>query len=858
LSVDPDVVNNLSTTGKILWAFDSGSEAFDHLAAGEQLTLTYVITATDSQGAATTQTVAITITGTNDAPSISLQTGDDDAAEIDADGGTLATAGTFTVSDADRSDVVSGEVVGVTKSGNLVGLTASDSQLAAMLSIDSSVIDAASTSGVITWQFDSSGETFGYLGEGETLELVYTIRVTDSDGATADREVTITIIGRNSAPEITTDAGDSDAVTLTETDSTITSAGTLTATDINTTDIVSAEVTGVSVGGVTGGLVSATAELLAMLSVDPDVIGDTETTGKIQWAFDSGAEAFDHLAAGESLTLVYTLNVTDSSGASDTKEVTITIHGTNDAPVAIPDEMTTPKNLGVRTGTLAANDPDASDTLTYSLAVAPSSGTVTVDPDGVYRFDPGTDFHDLALGETRVVSFVFEASDPHGLSAQQTVTITVIGTNDAPVITVDENDSAAVSITAARGSLTETGSLSVSDNNRSDVVTASVTGVSLGGHVAGFNTNSQRVIAMFSTSNQVIDAASQTGTLVWSFDSGDEHFRHLATGESMEIRYTITVVDSHGLSAVRQVVVTVLGNNVAPVATGETVFMAPGLGMVIEDAAPLANDIDTDGDSIQFRVVTPPRFGSLSTDASGRLVYTPLPGFTGTDTIAYRVTDGYLDSEVVVLTIEVGGNDAGGDFALPGRIEPETDDAEDLDSEDAEEDSADDESLDDGESEVKETESEDGEAVQQQTAMVIPYRYDTLQLGQSDDAESALLDRQFKARTNQMVGLTSASEALREELLRSVSIDTIGDSSDWSLTVALGDAIMTTANATFSAATAGTLFWGLRGAALITTLASSFPALANLDPANLLGDYRAAKNRFKQSDVLETMISGKK
>ena len=53
-----------------------GPEAFDYLDDGESLTLTYTVRATDDSGAFDDQTVTITITGTNDAPVITVGAGD--------------------------------------------------------------------------------------------------------------------------------------------------------------------------------------------------------------------------------------------------------------------------------------------------------------------------------------------------------------------------------------------------------------------------------------------------------------------------------------------------------------------------------------------------------------------------------------------------------------------------------------------------------------------------------------------------------------------------------------------------------------------------------------------------------------
>ena len=70
----------------------------------------------------------------------------------------------------------------------------------------------------------------------------------------------------------------------------------------------------VSASGPTGGLSAAT--LLGFLSVSPGALAaDPGTLGNLAWTFDSGSEAFDFLAAGETLTLHYTVRATDDSGA---------------------------------------------------------------------------------------------------------------------------------------------------------------------------------------------------------------------------------------------------------------------------------------------------------------------------------------------------------------------------------------------------------------------------------------------------------------------------------------------------------------------------------------------------------------
>uniref|UniRef100_UPI0010F87E48 type I secretion C-terminal target domain-containing protein n=1 Tax=Pseudomonas sp. 2FE TaxID=2502190 RepID=UPI0010F87E48 len=72
----------------------------------------------------------------------------------------------------------------------------------------------------------------------------------------------------------------------------------------------------------------------------------------------------------------------------------------------------------------------------YALVAGPGAGngSLTFNPNGSYSFNPGTDFDALAVGVTRNVTFTYTATDNNGtVSAPATVTITVTGTNDAPV-----------------------------------------------------------------------------------------------------------------------------------------------------------------------------------------------------------------------------------------------------------------------------------------------------------------------------------------------------------------------------------------------------------------------------------------
>ncbi|TPI16200.1 adhesin, partial [Mesorhizobium sp. B4-1-3] len=74
LTVSPTsgLAANPTDTHNLTWNFNSGTQAFDYLGAGQALTLSYTVQSTDNHSTSDIQTVAVTINGANDAPVIDL------------------------------------------------------------------------------------------------------------------------------------------------------------------------------------------------------------------------------------------------------------------------------------------------------------------------------------------------------------------------------------------------------------------------------------------------------------------------------------------------------------------------------------------------------------------------------------------------------------------------------------------------------------------------------------------------------------------------------------------------------------------------------------------------------------------
>ncbi|MGY4232360.1 VCBS repeat-containing protein [Bradyrhizobium sp. USDA 4449] len=202
-----------------------------------------------------------------------------------------------------------------------------------------------------------------------------------------------------------------------------------------------------------------------------------DSNGTAAWTFSVPDSAFDFLAAGETLTLKYTIvlnnNFADDPGIV-TKDITITIAGTNDKPVitsAVPTITFSggtsvpggPLTTDVPTsGTLSFSDVDLTDTHTVAVskfsAVLPG-GTV---PQSIYDFlakdlsvsiAPGHDstgsgtgtvnwsLGDIPVyladfipkGEVLTLTYTVTVTDSQGATSDQTITVTVTGT-DAPAV----------------------------------------------------------------------------------------------------------------------------------------------------------------------------------------------------------------------------------------------------------------------------------------------------------------------------------------------------------------------------------------------------------------------------------------
>lgn len=168
-----------------------------------------------------------------------------------------------------------------------------------------------------------------------------------------------------------------------------------------------------------------------------------------QIAFDPDSD-FDDLAEGDSRTVVVEYVVEDAEGLTATARLTITVTGSNDAPIAVLDTVATYRDTSVAIDALANDsDIDGGTLSLQSVSASDGKGSASI-VDGKILFDPGSDFDGLAAGESEVVSLSYEVSDGQGGVSVGTVEVTVDGQATTPV-DVDIADVAGFDSAAGRG-----------------------------------------------------------------------------------------------------------------------------------------------------------------------------------------------------------------------------------------------------------------------------------------------------------------------------------------------------------------------------------------------------------------------
>ncbi len=307
-------------------------------------------------------------------------------------------------------------------------------------------------------------------------------------------------------------------------------------------------------------------------------------------------------------TDTFTYTATDGRGGFNTATVTVVVTPVNDNPVAGDDAAMVLEDVASIVNVLT-NDTDIDgDPLTVISVTQGGNGSVTTNGTTVSYLP------DLNWNGTD--TFTYDVADGNGGFDTAVVSITVVPVNDAPVAV---NDAIA---------LNEDGSGSVSVLTNDFDVDGDP--LSLVGHT-----------------NPANGTLTHVGGGVFVYRP-DPNFNGVDT-------FTYTAGDGT-LTAGATVTLTVASINDAPVAApdsyamvGDTVLDTSAAGL----AGVLANDSDVEGDPLSAVLDGGPGQGTLILTPAGSFVYTPNPGWFGTDTFTYHVFDGAAGSAPVTVQIVV-------------------------------------------------------------------------------------------------------------------------------------------------------------------------------------------------------------
>jgi len=617
------------------WDYSS-SQNLDFLGAGETITFSYTVVATDDSGtanaASATQTVTITLTGTNDQPTLTIA--DTTGAMNEGDGtATLSDSGALNFADVDNTDTVT---VSHTANGDIAwsgGILNAGvaSALVAGFSVDQN-----------SWDYSSS-QNLDFLGASETITFSYTVVATDNSGAanaaSATQTVSITITGSNDAPVLSFATGN-DAGAVKE-DTTLSVSGQFSSADIDHDATATWTINGSPTGSYGSIAVDSSGQWIYTLANGSDGV----------------ASAVQSLKAGESHDEVFSVQVSDGLGGVDTQLVTVTVTGSNDAPVL---SFATGNDLGTVqedttlsvSGQFSSADIDHDATATWSI-VGTNTGTygsIAVDSTGqwTYTLANGTDgvasaVQSLKAGESHDEVFSVQVSDGLGGVDTQQVTVTVTGSNDAPALNFASGNDA--------GTVKEDTTLSVSGQFSSTDIDHDATAT---WSIIGTNTGSYGSIA-------VDNSGQWTYTLANGTDGVASAVQSLKAGESHDEVFSVQVSDGLGGVDTQLVTVTVTGTNDAAVLSSASVTLSETNAPLTTGGSLTVSDIDSP-ESFQAQIDTAGNYGQFSIGTGGAWTYIAdsahnefAAGTTYTDTFAVSSADGTLTSVTVHI---LGTNDA--------------------------------------------------------------------------------------------------------------------------------------------------------------------------------------------------------
>ncbi|MBN4066246.1 tandem-95 repeat protein [Ahrensia sp. AH-315-G08] len=268
--------------------------------------------------------------------------------------------------------------------------------------------------------------------------------------------------------------------------------------------------------------------------------------------------------------------------------------------------------------------------------------------------------------------------------------VTIAGSNDGPVLSLESGDSAAETIAETDAELTESGTVTLADVDTDNTVSTTIAFVSTSGDA---NAITASTFGDMMSVTGGLDNSENSDQIIWNFGSDGEAFDYLGVNDTLAITYRITASDGTA-STTQDVVITITGTNDDPVASNVSFTVtendAAVTGNVLTGAYSAGGNsggaTDVDGDSLTVTNLvnnstnvnapavilgTPTTFAvggaaSYQLNSDGSYAFDPSTGFDNlaageqrTFSVTQTISDPNGGSDTATTTLTVTGvNDA--------------------------------------------------------------------------------------------------------------------------------------------------------------------------------------------------------
>jgi hypothetical protein len=388
----------------------------------------------------------------------------------------------------------------------------------------------------------------------------------------------------------------------------------------------------------------------------------------------------------------YSVRVSNPVSSVDSVDVVLTVSAVNHPPVANSQTVVLAQN-GSAAVTLSGGDAD-SNALAFIVTTLPTHGTLSgTAPNLTYQ---------AMANYSGADSFTFKVNDGQADSAIATVSITVLSDVSKALINVDfgAGSSSKVGPAAAGQSAADfwnfydrndgfgnwqtfgvLSNLKFADGaasgagltvenapgawgNGSDDpmyasyiypfnggnVTVTVTNLASGQYdlyVYGTESSHQLTVGGANYGTKSLPRVSAVNPVVWQESVQYVVFRNVAISAGQAMVLTVRP-GSDGYATISGLqLASVNPTNHVPVASAESVTVTQDNSKAI-----ILSGADLDGDALTYVVTTLPAHGILS-GAAPNVTYEPLAGYAGSDSFAFKVNDGQIDSAEATVTITV-------------------------------------------------------------------------------------------------------------------------------------------------------------------------------------------------------------